>query len=191
MIDLQSEVHRTVQGFVAQIVELVRHTAVETLQTAFAGPGPAASSADDRLGERGPGPASTDPKRTPVDLRELSRRFAAFVQANPGLRITQINYSLGTRIRDLALPIRKLIASGVIRTVGQKRSTRYFAVTGPALDQELAPRPEADVHPHDPLLPSAGEPAAVHVGASAPREIDTDWHRCLADVFTLAQRLEK
>jgi hypothetical protein len=83
------------------------------------------------------------------------------------------------------------MASGVIRTVGQKRSTRYFAVPGPALDQELAPRPEADLHPHDPLLPSAGEPAAVHVGVSAPREIDVDWHRCLADVFTLAQRLEK
>jgi hypothetical protein len=190
MIDLQSEVHRTVQGFVAQIVELVRHTAVETLQTAFAGPGPAASCAD-RPGEHGPGAASTDPKRTPADLRELSRRLVAFVQANPGLRITQINYSLGTRTRDLALPIRKLMASGVIRTVGHTRSTRYFAIPGTALDQELAPRPEADVRPRDPLLPPPGEPAAVRVGESAPREIDADWHRCLADVFTLAQRLEK
>jgi hypothetical protein len=38
MIDLQHEVRRTVQSsaFVAQIVELVRHPAVETLQAAFA-----------------------------------------------------------------------------------------------------------------------------------------------------------
>jgi hypothetical protein len=194
MIDLQSEVHRTVQGFVAQIVELVRHTAVETLQTAFAGPGPAASSADDRPGERGPGAASTHSKRTPANLRELSRRFAAFVQANHGLRITQINYSLGTRTRDLALPIRKLMASRVIRTVGQTRSTRYFAVPGPALDQALGATPEVDVHPRDPLPPlprPPSEPAALRPSAGAPREVDVDWYRCLADVFTLAQRLEK
>jgi hypothetical protein len=195
MIDLQSEVQRAVQGFVTQIVELVRHTAVETLQIAFAGPGPTASSADDGPGERGPDAAASTrpygPRRTLADLRELSRRLAAFVHANPGLGITQINQGLGTRTRDLALPIRKLMAIGVIRAVGQKRSTRYFAILGPALDQELAPRPEADVHPRDPLPPPTGEPDAVRVGARAPREIDADWHRCLADVFTLAQRLEK
>ncbi len=46
MINLQSEMQRAVQGFVAQIVELVRHSAVETLHIAFAGSGPAASSTD-------------------------------------------------------------------------------------------------------------------------------------------------
>jgi hypothetical protein len=47
------------------------------------------------------------------------------------------------------------------------------------------------VHPRDPLFPLASEPVAVRTGANAPREIDADWHRCLADVFTLAQRLDK
>ncbi len=194
MIDLQSEVQRAVQGFVAQIVELVRHSAVETLHIAFAGPGPTAPSGDDGPGERGPGAASTrpyGPRRTPADLRELSRRLAAFVQANPGLGITQINQRLGTRTKDLALPIRKLSASGVIRAVGQKRSRKYFAIPGPALDREIVSSPEVDVHPSDPLLPPTGEPTTVRVGESAPRAIDSDWHRCLADVFTLAQRLEK
>jgi hypothetical protein len=35
MSDLESKVNRTVQGFVAEVIELVRHTAVETLQVAF------------------------------------------------------------------------------------------------------------------------------------------------------------
>ena len=66
-------------------------------------------------------------KRTAADLVALSERFAAFVKANPGLRIEQINKELGTVTKDLALPIRKLLADGVITSKGQKRSTTYFA----------------------------------------------------------------
>jgi hypothetical protein len=66
-------------------------------------------------------------KRTSADLEALSERFAAFVKANPGLRIEQINKQLGTTTKDLALPIRKLISEGVVTAKGQKRSTTYFA----------------------------------------------------------------
>ncbi len=66
-------------------------------------------------------------KRTSADLEALSERFAAFVKANPGMRIEQINKQLGTTTKDLALPIRKLISEGQISAKGQKRSTTYFA----------------------------------------------------------------
>ncbi|HET9620659.1 MAG TPA: hypothetical protein VFP84_04790, partial [Kofleriaceae bacterium] len=66
-------------------------------------------------------------KRTSADLDALSERFASFVKSNPGLRIEQINKQLGTTTKDLALPIRKLIADGTISAKGQKRSTTYFA----------------------------------------------------------------
>jgi predicted transcriptional regulator len=56
----------------------------------------------------------------------LSDRFAAFVKSNPGLRIEQINKELGTVTKELALPIRKLLADGTITSKGQKRSTTYF-----------------------------------------------------------------
>ena len=46
---------------------------------------------------------------------------------HPGLRIEQINKQLGTTTKDLALPIRKLIAEGALKTKGEKRSTAYFA----------------------------------------------------------------
>ncbi len=56
--------------------------------------------------------------------------MTTFVAAQPGLRIEQINKELGTSTRDLALPIRKLIADGAIRTEGAKRSTKYFPGEG-------------------------------------------------------------
>jgi hypothetical protein len=43
------------------------------------------------------------------------------------MRIEQINKELGTSTRDLQLPIRKLIASGALKSKGEKRATTYFA----------------------------------------------------------------
>jgi len=138
MSDFQSEMNRTVQGFVAQISELARRAAIDTLESAFAGrvsrgshAAPVVASSEDRVERPRAAAAAARPrvgaKRTAADLVALSERFAAFVKANPGLRIEQINKELGTVTKDLALPIRKLLADGVITSKGQKRSTTYFA----------------------------------------------------------------
>jgi len=137
MSDFQSEMNRTVQGFVAQISELARRAAIDTLESAFAGrptrstaAAPAVASAAASNGERAERTRAGRPrvgaKRTSADLVALSDRFASFVKANPGLRIEQINKQLGTSTKDLALPIRKLLADSVITSKGQKRSTAYF-----------------------------------------------------------------
>jgi hypothetical protein len=137
MSDFQNEMNRVVQGFVAQITELARRAAIDTLESAFGGRAPVSGSS------RGAAPAAAaavlanfgrvgrprggrGAKRTSADLEALSERFASFVKANPGLRIEQINKQLGTTTKDLALPIRKLISEGVISAKGQKRSTTYF-----------------------------------------------------------------
>jgi hypothetical protein len=57
----------------------------------------------------------------------MAERFHAFVAKHPGLRIEQINKQLNTTTKDLALPIRKMIAEGALKTKGAKRSTQYFA----------------------------------------------------------------
>jgi hypothetical protein len=136
--------NRTVQGFVAQITELARRAAIDTLEGAFSGRLPVAAgrgpaiSVTSLAGElagatlgiaRGVGRprGGRGAKRTSADLDALSDRFASFVKANPGMRIEQINKQLGTTTKDLALPIRKLIADGTISAKGQKRSTTYFA----------------------------------------------------------------
>jgi hypothetical protein len=133
MSDFQNDMNRAVQGFVAQITELARRAALDTLESAFggrparsAGPAAAAATVATSLGRAGRPRGGRGAKRSAADLEALSDRFATFVRTNPGLRIEQINKQLGTTTKDLALPIRKLIADGVISAKGQKRSTTYF-----------------------------------------------------------------
>ncbi len=131
MSDFQTEMNRVVQGFVAQITELARRAAIDTLESAFGGRAgrgaPAAVAiAPASSGRVGRPRGGRGAKRSSADLEALSERFASFVKANPGLRIEQINKQLGTTTKDLALPIRKLISEGVVNAKGQKRSTTYF-----------------------------------------------------------------
>jgi hypothetical protein len=132
MSDFQTEMNRVVQGFVAQITELARRAAIDTLESAFGGrggrggPAAAAAIAAAGFGRVGRPRGGRGAKRTSADLEALSERFASFVKSNPGLRIEQINKQLGTTTKDLALPIRKLISDGVVTAKGQKRSTTYF-----------------------------------------------------------------
>lgn len=127
MTNYQSEMRRLVDGFVSQLSELWRRQAIDALGGAGRG---------GRGGGGGGGalavgrPRGRGAKRTAEELEQLSDQFIEFVKANPGLRIEQINKQLGTSTKDLALPIRKLLAEGALKAKGQKRSTTYFAGEG-------------------------------------------------------------
>lgn len=121
MSDFQNEMNRVVAGFVSQITELARRAAIDTLESALGKRGGGGRMALGG-GRRGKGA-----KRTGIELDKLADQFHAFVAKHPGLRIEQINKELGTTTKDLALPIRKLIADGELKTKGEKRSTTYFA----------------------------------------------------------------
>jgi hypothetical protein len=127
MSDFQNEMNRVVQGFVAQITDLARRAAIESLESALKGGmsrgGRGGGSALSFGSTRGRGKGI---KRTSDELDGLSDKFVEFVKTNPGLRIEQINKQLGTTTKDLQLPIRKLVAEGVLKVKGQKRSTQYF-----------------------------------------------------------------
>ena len=131
MSDFQNEMNQAVQGFVAQITELARRAAMDTLESAFGGRAAPRGGAGAALAQAVTGGRAGRPrggrgaKRTAEDLEALSSQFASFVKSHPGLRIEQINKELGTTTKDLALPIRKLIAEGMISAKGNKRSTTY------------------------------------------------------------------
>ncbi len=134
MNDFQNDMSRTVQGFVAQISELARRAALETLESAFGGRpsrspavAPIAAIASHSAPSVGRPRGGKGAKRTAADIDALSQQVVSFIKANAGLRIEQINKELGTTTKDLALPIRKLISEGIVSTKGQKRSTMYFA----------------------------------------------------------------
>ena len=136
MSDFQVDMNRVVQAFVAQVSELARRAALETLESAFGdgtarsagrapAPAPAAAAIADapRVGRP---PGGRGAKRTAEDLEALSQQVVSFIKSHPGLRIEQINKELGTTTKDVALPIRKLVAENVLTSKGQKRSTTYF-----------------------------------------------------------------
>jgi hypothetical protein len=117
-----------VDEFVAQITELAKSAAIETLRNVLGTQARRTAATTSTAGAgrvRGRGA-----KRSPDELDKLAERFQVFVKENPGLRIEQINKQLGTTTKDLALPIRKLLADGSVHAKGQKRSTTYFAGGG-------------------------------------------------------------
>jgi hypothetical protein len=120
MSDFQTEMNRVVGDFVAQITELAKRAAINTLESALGGGKGGLSLSGGRGRRKGA-------KRTSADLDQLGDDFHAYVLKNPGMRIEQINKQLGTSTKDLALPIRKMIADGSLKTKGEKRSTQYFA----------------------------------------------------------------
>jgi len=120
MSDFQTEMNRVVSDFVAQITELARAAARDMIDEALGRGGRGGG-----FGRRGRGGRGA--KRTGDELDNLADQFHNFVTKHPGLRIEQINKQLGTTTKDLALPIRKLIAEGALKTKGEKRSTQYFA----------------------------------------------------------------
>jgi hypothetical protein len=123
MSDFQTEMNRVVADFVTQITELARAAARDMIDEALGrGSRGAFGGSRVRLGRGGRGA-----KRTSDELDKLADQFHTFVLKHPGLRIEQINKQLGTTTKDLALPIRKLIADGELKTKGAKRSTAYFA----------------------------------------------------------------
>ena len=124
MSDFQTEMNRVVGDFVAAITELAKRAAIDTLENAFGGA--KRGGAGISLSVRGVG-RRRGAKRTSSDLVQLGEDFHAYVAKHPGLRIEQINKELNTTTKDLALPIRKMIADGSLKTKGEKRSTTYFA----------------------------------------------------------------
>jgi hypothetical protein len=123
MSDFQSEMNRVVAGFVAQITELARAAARDMIDEALGKGGKVSLTGFGGGRGRGRGRGA---KRTSDELDKLADSFHAFVAKHPGLRIEQINKQLGTTTKDLALPIRKLVAEGALKTKGEKRSTAYF-----------------------------------------------------------------
>ncbi len=126
MSDFQTEMNRVVQGFVAQITDLARRAAIDTLESALKGGSSSKRGGGIALGFGGRG-RGKGIKRSSDELDEMSDKFLDYVIDNPAMRIEHINKQLGTTTKDLQLPIRKLIADGALKVKGQKRSTQYFA----------------------------------------------------------------
>lgn len=155
-MSLTKEIESRIEKFVAELNELVRKEAVEAVATAL-GTGTRATSAAAAPARRGPGrpprapngaaaaPAAAAPKaakgprvrarkkgekRTQAELAQIESSLESHVRNNPGQGIEAIGKALSLPTSELARPMKKLIAKGAVKTVGEKRATKYFPGDG-------------------------------------------------------------
>jgi hypothetical protein len=118
MDNLQIQVNARVEAFVAEITELARAAAYQTLSSALED-GQLGSATTLLRGRRGG-------KRTAEEIAQMADAFLAHIIANPGQRMEHIARELGLATPELTLPVRKLLADGKLRVEGQKRATQYY-----------------------------------------------------------------
>lgn len=118
----QQRIEELAKEFIGRLQEIARDEVLRALGGEAAPRSLASRSASRRAKIN-----RTGGKRDSSEIDRLGNRFLAFVSKHPGMRIEQINAELGTSTKNVALPIRKLIATKAIKTTGTKRSTKYFA----------------------------------------------------------------
>lgn len=114
--DFQRLINQRIEEFVADITELARKHAVQTLADALQIPTAGPSTAE-RGGRR---------KRSPAELERQKEDLLGFLEENPGAKMQDIAAEFGVTPRSLTLPMKKLIADGAVRSEGQRRATRYY-----------------------------------------------------------------
>jgi hypothetical protein len=138
MSEFNDQISKLVNDFVAAVSVLARRAAMETLETALGG---ALTGGGPRRRGRPPAAAVALPsfsagrrakgaKRAADEIEQTKARLYDYIKSNPGQRVEQINKALGTSTKDLALPIKKLMADKAVRSEGEKRATAYFPGDG-------------------------------------------------------------
>jgi hypothetical protein len=137
--NLDDRIRDRVEQFAAELAELIRESAMETVSAALAGARPSPGRGGRRAaGAAAPARAAAargragaarekGAKRPPDEIERLTTRLFDYVKGNPGQRIEQIADGMGTTTKELNLPAKKLLAGKQLRTKGQKRATQYFA----------------------------------------------------------------
>jgi hypothetical protein len=133
---VEDRIRARVEQFAAELAELIRESAMETVSAALVGARPspgrggrrAAPVAVVRGGGRGRAASrEKGAKRPPDEIERLTGRLLDYVKGNPGQRIEQIADGMGTSTKELNLPAKKLISGKQLKTKGQKRATQYFS----------------------------------------------------------------
>lgn len=67
-----------------------------------------------------------NPRRSAQKLTDLAERLAAAITQQPGGSMASFAQQLDVSVRDLHRPMTALKEQGRIRSIGQRRMTRYF-----------------------------------------------------------------
>ncbi|MGE0325379.1 MAG: DNA-binding protein [Polyangiaceae bacterium] len=134
MADTNDLIRARVDAFVADLTDLIHQSILENIQSALGqalpaaprrpgrpkAPAATAAAPTNKAGKRGG-------KRTAAELAEMADKLVEFVRSNPGTSIEEIGKGIAIPTKELALPVKKLLAEGRLKKKGQKRATRYSA----------------------------------------------------------------
>lgn len=128
MSDIQHAINERIDAFVADITELAKKAALETLETGLSGGIRRSTTTKGLVG--GPRGRRKSGKRSPEEIQEAANQLLEFIRENPGQRMEAIAKAMGSTTKDLTLPIKKLLQQNLVRVEGQKRATSYYPATG-------------------------------------------------------------
>ncbi len=120
---IEQQLEKRIDVLVQEVLALAQKAASDAVAQAF---GTSAVSAP-RKKPRGSG----GPNRTADEIRVVRERLYEAISEAPGESMMTLTNTLGMRARDLRFPVAQLIRAGQVRTVGNRRNTRYFPM-GPA-----------------------------------------------------------
>jgi hypothetical protein len=150
---LDTEIRSRIETFLAEISTMVRDSAFQAVREALGGEG-GGSGGNGAPARRGPGRprgsgaqanagaasgngrkkagrrGSRGGKRSSEEMDAMTELIELHIRQSPGQGAEQIGKAVGLSTKDMALPIRKLLAARSIRTEGQRRGTKYFAGGG-------------------------------------------------------------
>jgi hypothetical protein len=120
-----------VDDFVLKVTMLARETAVATLNAQLSA---GAESAPQRSAQHMAQTVIRESTRRPkkgakrpaADIARLEGVLAKHIEKHPGQRVEQLNTVLGTKTRDVRLPLARLVEAGAVKTKGSRRATQYF-----------------------------------------------------------------
>jgi predicted HTH transcriptional regulator len=122
-MDYSKQMQDVVNGFVSQVTELAKRAAVEAISKSM-GIAPRSTSAAltrtniGTLGGRG--------KRDVEQMDAMKTKLLRLIADNQGVSSERINSLLGTTTKQIALPLRQLVADKLVTTKGERRGMRYF-----------------------------------------------------------------
>jgi len=135
--NIASEIKTLVDTFVGNLTEMIRTSALQSVQEALAGE-QVARAPRSRKAPTTPKKAAKGKRvrRSAAQVEQLGNTIQAHIRKNPGQRLGEIASALGVETKDARRPAFALIEEGKLTTTGQRGGTRYFV-------KETAPKKAA------------------------------------------------
>jgi hypothetical protein len=122
--DLAEQIEQLVRNH----IETTRKAAAAAVERGFSVMPPASDRAVAHATRRKPR-AKAAPRRAVEEVLALAERFYAVLCRNPGETMATLAPQAGASARALRVAVARLERAGRVRSVGQRRFTRYFPMT--------------------------------------------------------------